>query len=258
TKFSLFSEPFRTTHPPSKDESVADFVLRKFTPELLDLLVAPFVTGIYAGNPWKLSLRAAFPQIYEAENSSGSVLRGMRRAAKAKDGSRQRPTVSSFRKGNESLIRALANSISPSLICNARVSQIARSASGEFSVAAETASGSQNFVCRNIVIATPAKAAGHLLRPSSLGAAFLLFTIKYAPVTVISFGYRRTDVANPLQGFGFLVRKTPASRILGTVWNSFLFPERSPSDHVLLTNFLGGTLDPAGAGYFHANPFEAH
>src|SRR4029077_17749827 len=47
-----------------------------------------------------------------------------------------------------------------------------------------------------------------------------------------------------LNGFGFLVPRTACLRILGTVWNSSLFPNRAPQDHVLLTSFLGGATDP--------------
>jgi len=70
--------------PPDADESVAAFVRRKFSPQLLDRLVGPFVSGVYAGDPERLSLRGAFSSVHEAESSTGSIIRGMLRAARAK------------------------------------------------------------------------------------------------------------------------------------------------------------------------------
>jgi oxygen-dependent protoporphyrinogen oxidase len=84
TKWRLFTETFRRTNPPSADESIAAFVRRKFGDELLDRLVAPFVSGIYAGDPEKLSLRAAFPKLHEFETRYGSVLRGAMKSRPAK------------------------------------------------------------------------------------------------------------------------------------------------------------------------------
>ena len=86
TKWSILRDIFGRTSPPADDESVADFTRRKFSAELLDKLVGPFVSGIYAGDPEKLSLRAAFPQLHEAERATGSIIRGMMRAAKSKPG----------------------------------------------------------------------------------------------------------------------------------------------------------------------------
>jgi len=114
TKWRIARDAFGTTRAP-EDESVAAFVRRKFGAELLDRLVGPFVSGIYAGDPERLSLRAAFPQLYEAEQSAGSVIRGMRRAAKSHGGPRDRPTLLSFRDGNGTLVRALAAKIGPGL-----------------------------------------------------------------------------------------------------------------------------------------------
>ncbi len=62
TKWRLLTEILRTTHPPAADESIAAFVRRKFGDELLGRFVAPFVSGVYAGDPERLSLRAAFSQ----------------------------------------------------------------------------------------------------------------------------------------------------------------------------------------------------
>ena len=77
TKFALLRDVLGTSRPPEKDESIADFVRRKFSAQMLDRLVGPFVSGVYAGDPEKLSLRSSFPTLYEAEKSKGSVIRGM-------------------------------------------------------------------------------------------------------------------------------------------------------------------------------------
>ena len=113
TKASILRDLFGRSTPPDADESVASFTRRKFSAELLEKLVAPFVSGIYAGDPERLSLRAAFPQLHEAERSADSVIRGMMRAAKSKPGPKQRPTLQTFREGNETLIKALAANLGP-------------------------------------------------------------------------------------------------------------------------------------------------
>src|SRR5258708_29056412 len=76
SKWRIARDAFGTTSAPEEDESVAAFVRRKFGEQLLDRLVAPFVSGIYAGDPERPSLRAAFPQVDEAEESACSVIRG--------------------------------------------------------------------------------------------------------------------------------------------------------------------------------------
>jgi oxygen-dependent protoporphyrinogen oxidase len=103
TKLAFLRDLFGRTAPPVAEESIGAFVRRKFSPELLEKLVGPFVSGIYAGDPEKLSLSAAFPQIYEAEASGGGVLRGFLRASKRnKSAGQQRPALLSFRKRNSS------------------------------------------------------------------------------------------------------------------------------------------------------------
>jgi oxygen-dependent protoporphyrinogen oxidase len=61
---------------------------------------------------------------------------------------------------------------------------------------------------------------------------------------MVTAGYRREDVANSLEGFGFLVPRTEGVRTLGTIWNSSLFPGRAPAGHVSMTSFTGGATDP--------------
>ena len=247
TKWSVLRDALGHSTPPDAGESVAAFTRRKFSPELLDKLVAPFVSGIYAGDPEKLSLRAAFPQLFEAERTAGSIVRGMMRAAKSQKGPKARPTLQTFRDGNETLIRALARNLGPALRCGIEVTTIQRGGTGlpspgeGFVVGAKTEAGTLSMVADGLILAVPTYVAANLLHPE---AASPLGGIEYAPIAVVSLGYRREDVKYSLGGFGFLVPRSEGLRTLGTVWNSSLFPGRAPQGSVLLTSFIGGATDP--------------
>jgi protoporphyrinogen/coproporphyrinogen III oxidase len=247
TKLAILTEAMRTTYPPEPDESVAAFTRRKFSADLLDRVVGPFVSGVYAGDPEQLSLRAAFPKMYEAEKISGSLVRGMLRLAKstestAKDAPR-RPSLLSFRAGNETLVRSLAEKIGSDLRCNVAVTELSRSEPG-FVVKIETSAGNEELACQRVVLATPANSTAQILRKVAAQAASPLREIEYAPVAVVSLGYQRRQVSHSLAGFGFLAPRSSKLRTLGTVWNSSLFPGRAPQDHALLTSFVGGATDP--------------
>ena len=250
TKWKIARDAVGTSRPPEGDESIAAFVHRKFGEELLDRLVAPFVSGIYAGDPERISLRAAFPQLYEAEKSAGSAIRGMMRVAKARKGPRERPTLLSFRNGNETLVRALAEKIGSRVHLGAEVLGIVvrrKEGAITFEVKFRQAGSEQVVVSELLVLATPADVAGALLRDVNAAFEPVLSGIEYAPVAIVSLGYRRGDVGHSLEGFGFLVPRSSGLRVLGSVWNSSLFPERAPTGHVLLTSFVGGATDPAAA-----------
>jgi len=262
TKWSLIRDIFGHTTPPEPDETMADFTRRRFSGELLDKLVGPFVSGIYAGDAEKLSLRAAFPQVYEAEREAGSVIRGMIRLGKAKrraanaDGKarakRKRPTLQTFREGNETLVRALAGKLGAALRMGTSVVTIQRAvasgpASARFAVTLKAGESSEQITAERVVIATGTDVAARLLGEISGDAASGLTGVEYAPIAVVSLGYARPAVGRPLDGFGFLIPRSAGLRTLGTVWNSSLFAGRAPEGHVLLTSFVGGATDPEAA-----------
>jgi oxygen-dependent protoporphyrinogen oxidase len=247
TKWSIARDAFGKSQPPPGDESVADFTRRKFTNELLDRLVGPFVSGIYAGDPERLSIRSTFPQLYEAEKSAGSIIRGMMRAAKSRESKREPPTLLSFREGNETLARALAAELGTNLCSGTEVTRIGlmRGPSGSsFEVTMMRSGQEKSITADRLVVATPADVAGHLLANTKSALEPLLAGIEYAPIAIVSLGYRRSDVRHSLNGFGFLVARSARLRVLGTVWNSSLFAARAPEGYVLLTSFLGGATDP--------------
>jgi len=247
TRWALVRDLVGKSVPPEADESVAAFVRRKFSPQLLDRLVGPFVSGVYAGDPERLSLRSAFPSLHEAEKSAGSIIRGLLRAAKMKTGPREGPTLLTFRDGNETLIRALSNILGPSLHTGASITGISAQNDGSFSAQFEAHGASESISTKSLILATPTDITGKLL--SQLDSSFesLLAPIEYAPLAVVSLGYGINDIGHSLDGFGFLVPRSSGLRVLGTVWNSSLFPSRAPKGHALLTSFVGGATDPSAA-----------
>jgi protoporphyrinogen/coproporphyrinogen III oxidase len=254
-RWKLLRDAFGKTRPPAEDESIASFVRRKFGEKFLDRLVGPFVSGIYAGDPERLSLRSTFPQLYEAEKSTGSVIRGMIRAVKAKQGPRERPTLLSFRGGNETLVRALGAKLASALQLNAEANrvQVKSSERESFEVTIRRADRAETIVTERLIIATPTEVAGRLLCELHPALRAVLGSITHAGVAVVSLAYRREDVRHALSGFGFLVPRSEGLRVLGTVWNSSLFPGRAPQGYVLLTSFVGGATDPEAANLSQEN-----
>ena len=245
TKWALLRDIFGKSIPPNADESVAAFVRRKFSSQLLDRLVGPFVSGVYAGDPERLSVRSAFPTLYEAEKASGSIVRGMMRIAKSKKGPRERPTLQTFREGNETLVRSLAKNLGPALRTETKVLGISRQNDGTFALSLEKPDGTESVSTKSLIFATPTDITGSLLSQLDASFASPLSSIEYAAVAVVSLGYRQQDVGHSLNGFGFLVPRSSGLRVLGSVWNSSLFPGRTPEGHALLTSFVGGATDPA-------------
>ncbi len=243
SRLKVASEAFRRTKAPSEEESIADFVRRKFGHEILEYLVTPFVSGVYAGDPEKLSLSAAFPTLEEWEREYGSVLRGAMKSRPPKGERRGPPPLCSFRGGIQTLPRAMAGKLGARAQMSARVTGIERVAGGLYRVRAEGAGGAADFAARAVVVAVPAHAAAHLVEQISAALAKTLSGVAYAPVAVATHGYYAKQFSAELRGFGVLIPRSEKQRTLGIVWNSSLFPGRAPEGQVSISSFLGGATD---------------
>jgi len=244
SKWRMLAEPFRSSQPPESDESVADFVRRKFGQELLEHLVGPFVSGVYAGDPERLSLRSAFPSAYQWEKEFGSVIRGAMKSRSPKE--KPRPTLCSFKNGVAKLVRALGERLAEYVHCGVNVVSISRGkidGKSQFELRVNNSGRIEHLSASAVVVATPTQAAGQLL--ADISGSFLehFARIEYAPVAVVGLGYRREQIRHATDGFGFLVPRKEGLRLLGSVWSSSLFPGRAPEGMVNFANFAGGATD---------------
>lgn len=241
SRYRVLTESLRRSRPAPHEETVADFVRRKFGNEILEYLVAPFVSGVYAGDPETLSLRAAFPTLDEWEREYGSVLRGARNTRKRQAG--PRPGLCSFQSGMKTLLQALQSKLGDALVPGAQVQSIEKSGEAGFTVRYSRGAQRESLAARAVVVAAPAYVAGNLLNGISQHAGDGLLGVSYAPVAVIAAGYKRRQIGNALVGFGVLIPRKAGLHTLGTVWNSSLFPNRAPQDSATLTSFAGGVTD---------------
>ena len=270
TKFRILTEVFRTSHPPPQEESLAEFVQRKFGGEILDNLVDPIVSTVFLGDSYKMGMESAFPALVNWERSDGSLVRGAIRARKAKknaetpDGSSapakpnashsslrvtdSLPSLGSFTSGMGALPEKLAEQLEIRYQAAAVGVSLLRSDNGgvENNWEIKFANG-ERLVTENLVLAVPAYAAAQLLTNALPQLATLLQEIEYAPMCVVSQAYERSSVANSLDGFGFMVPRREGLQTICTFWNSSLFPQRAPEGKVLLTSFarIGGAKDCA-------------
>jgi oxygen-dependent protoporphyrinogen oxidase len=234
-KFRIVYELIAPKGP--EEETIAQFVIRRLGREALEKLIDPMVSGVFAGDPYKLSIKSCFPRIKELEHEYGSLIRAMIRLQKAKKKVGPAPggTLTSFEGGIQTLTDALAKKLSGKLQLGVSVKGLERRGN------LYQLQTSEGIIEADIVVlATPAYVSSEILRNFDKELSKILLDIPYPPISVVCFGYRRQKVENPLRGFGFLVPHKERRKILGTLWDSSIFPHRSPEGYVLLRTMVGG------------------
>ncbi|MFP8966606.1 protoporphyrinogen oxidase [Pokkaliibacter sp. CJK22405] len=244
-KLRLGLEPFigKAAH----EETIAAFVRRRLGKEFLDYAINPFVSGVYAGDPEKLSVQAATARVYELEKSHGSLLKGAWSLMKARKSKTLETgpsgTLTSFRGGLGQLARALVQQLENHPHCHVRthanVAAVEQTRSG-WSVAFND----ERINADAVVLATPAHVTARLLESQAPEASSALENIEYPEVLSISMAFDRQQVAHALDGFGMLIPRCEGVKTLGTLFPSSIFTGRAPAGKVLLTSFIGGRLNP--------------
>jgi oxygen-dependent protoporphyrinogen oxidase len=247
-KLRLASEPWRQA-PAELDEteSVADFFARRLGPEAMRALIAPFVSGIYAGDPQQLEVRSAFPKLLRWEREAGSLVRGAiadRRRARQdaeQDGEHtpSRRGLWSLPGGLAEVSAAAAGVLGDALRLSTPVAELAHE-DGAWRV--ETESGTLR--ASRVVTAVPPPTLARLLAGVDDEASELAAGVPMAPVAVVHLGGPIASGETPPEGFGLLVPREAGFHTLGTVFSSALFPGRAPEGAWLQATYLGGVTDP--------------
>ncbi len=244
-------EPFAAGAPENVDESLGDFARRRLGPEALEKLIDPMVTGIYAGDPERMSLRSCFPLIHNLESRYGGLVRGMLclKRERAKQGVKTKMSAGpggvlvSFDGGVQTLADELASPLSDGLHMNVSVDRVERRG-GAYVLGISERGVREELEADVLVVATAAYDALRILSPVDGELTDALSSIPYSPITVAALGYDAATLGNPLDGFGFLIPGAEKRKILGALWDSSVFPNRAPEGKALIRAMVGGVRAP--------------
>jgi len=222
------------------DESIAAFFRRRLGHEALDRLGGPFLAGIHAGDPERLSLPANFPTLTALETRHGSLIRGLL-ASRPRSAGPPAPMFYSLRDGLGELVDALVARLpAASLRLHCPVRGLRRNGTGFVLRTGDAA----ELRARAVVLAVPPSRAAALLADVDSHVAAALGAVRSASTAAVYLGYRRSQVAHPLDGHGLIVPEDEGLHTSACSFFSTKFPGRAPLGHVLLRGFLGGVRRP--------------
>ena len=268
--------------PPPKEETIREWVTRILGEEVFLRCIDPFVSGVYAGNPETLSMKAALPKIARIEdisysldwNKFGAIFYGglKRQVELTKERKADPPDEAwvefeygnpgSFREGLSTLPNAIAAELKEKINLEWKVTSIVKSGDG-YEATFETPSGIQTVQAKTLVSTVPAHSLSEVLAPvmpeskpifDKVRSEINRIGIYHPPVAAVTVAYPKSsfkdiELANGfgnlqnLPGFGSLNPRSEGVRTLGTLWSSSLFPGRCPPEYNLLLNYIGGSRD---------------
>lgn len=251
-KLRLAGELLVPKRTDSSDETLAEFGRRRLGDEALNKLIAPMVSGIFAGDPETMSLKSCFLKIYQLEQEHGGLLKAMLKLAKKKRAEQKSGKVvasaagpggvlTSFQEGIQQLTDGVGAGLKGTVKTASGVARV-ESKNGGYLLFLEDG---QQIEAEILISAAPAYAAAAMLAEVSPQTSALLTQIPYASMNVVCFGYQRDRIARDLDGFGYLTPKAEGRSTLGTLWDSSIFPNRAPQGQVLLRSMMGGATNMA-------------
>ncbi|HEX5220800.1 MAG TPA: protoporphyrinogen oxidase [Verrucomicrobiae bacterium] len=260
-KLAVLREPFIKPRRDGVEESIGQFVVRRFNQEFLDHAIDALVAGIYAGDPNKLSVVHAFPKLKALEDNYGSMIKGQilgaRERKKRGEVAKDRAPKFSFDEGLQVLPDTIAAQLGEAVKLNCAVTKLEQTAdgwrvissAGEHEHSAIIFCGTANRLAELELRRTGVAPVSNLKgedgdRRDACPTLKSLSEIRYPPVASVVLGFRREDVAHDCCGFGMLIPKIEGFKILGTIFSSALFPNRAPAGHHTLTTYVGGERYP--------------
>lgn len=241
-KLRMLKEYFIPPLMENIDESVESFVSRRVGREFYEKLIDAMSTGIYAGDPSKMSMKSCFPKVYFLEKKYGGLIKGLIALKKQKKDAKAQPSavLMSFRAGMSELIQSLESHLSSKILKGKRVLNIDRK-NNHFLVHLEDG----NVIdAEKVILACPAHESAEILKGLSKELSDILRTIPYPPLSVVAFGFRKEQIGFGTSLYGFLIPHREGRKILGTLFDSSIFPNRAPEGYVLLRTMIGGRRAP--------------
>jgi oxygen-dependent protoporphyrinogen oxidase len=243
TKVKMGLECFR--RPPTgemPDRSVADFITDHYGRETVDYLAEPLLSGVYGGSVDRLSVNSVLTRFVELEREYGSLTRGVlasrRKAARlgSPAGHSAGGLFQTLKGGLAQLTGELESRIRGKIeIRHAQAECVEITPQG-----LQVRAGGETLEASAVILATPAWAAGALLREADPRLAGLLEGMEYSSSATVAIGFRRSECGPIPPGFGFLVPACERQLLVAGTFVGAKFPYRVPDEIVVVRCFVGG------------------
>lgn len=241
----------RTTKD-GEDQSLGHFFRKRLGNEVVDNLIEPLLSGIYAGNIDNLSLQATFPQFEQMESKYRSLIFGMK-TSMAKKGSAP-PVVKgnkakpkgmflTYRSGLQSMVDRLEENLLTEQVKKdhtlVRIEKIEQRYRLVFQ------DGTDDIV-DHVLLTTPHQQAYSLFKEHEFAAP--LGNIPSTSVATVVLAYPKEAIKKDIDGTGFVVSKKTNYTITACTWTHKKWAHSAPEGYALLRAYIGKAGDDAIVG----------
>lgn len=234
-KLRLLCERFIPRRRATNDESLYDFLTRRYGAEIRDTLGIPLMAGIYNADAKQQSMQATFPQYVHSERQHGSIAAGIKPPTTPAT-----PPTSlffTFPQGTQYLVDTLvAQLYHVTIHTNHPIQQITRN-EGHYQIHGKHHAPIDADI---VVLSTPAHHTAKLISTMAPALATQLQSQLYVSTGTISLAYRRDALPTPLDGYGVLYADGKKRYFNAITISSQKFTQRAPSSHILIRMFFGG------------------
>ncbi|XIE81983.1 protoporphyrinogen oxidase [Streptomyces sp. SBR177] len=232
--------------PPTEigeDVAIGAYVAERMGHEVVDRLVEPLLGGVYAGDAYRISMRAAVPALFAAARRHPTLheaVRAVQRAGAAiptdaagagtglAGGGLGGAAFAGIEGGVGTLPLAVADAVRAAggtIRTGTPVTELRRTpgAPGTGAVGCwQVVTPERTYSADAVVLATPAGPAAALLAAHAPAAAADLGAVEYASMALVTLAFRRADVQDgpALPGSGFLVPPVDGHTIKASTFSS--------------------------------------
>lgn len=230
---------------PVADQSLGQFFRRRLGDEVVENLIEPLLSGIYAGDIDQMSLMATFPQFYRVEQKYRSLVLGMKKdspapkKSPAAKGSKKGMFVTA-RTGMQSIVEAVEARLNPnSVLKGHRVENVRKEENG---YTIKFSSG-ESLYADSIVSTLPHHMLSTVFTEQSFFDVFK--DIPSTSVANVALAFPKEAIEKDIDGTGFVVSRNSDYTITACTWGHKKWPHSCPEDKVLLRCFVGRPGDEA-------------
>ncbi|GAA3389704.1 protoporphyrinogen oxidase [Streptomyces roseoviridis] len=215
------------------DIAIGAYVAERMGHEVVDRLVEPLLGGVYAGDAYRISMKAAVPALFEAARrhpTLADAVRAVQRAGAATPADAAGAATglggaafAGLRGGIGTLPGAVADAVRAAggeILTGTRAGALLRGGDGRWRVATRQ----RVLDADAVVLATPADVTAGLLAAHAPAAADELAEIRYASMALVTLAFRRSDLTDTglpaLPGSGFLVPPVDGHTIKAATFSS--------------------------------------